>query len=132
MLLIGVDTGGTFTDFVLYDNGRFRVHKVLSTPQAPELAILQGVRELGLDPDDMRMVHGSTVATNAALEGKGVRTVLVTNRGFADLLTIGRQNRAELYNLQPQPPIPPVASELCVETGGVTSSSRSARRISRF
>jgi len=118
MLLIGVDTGGTFTDFVLYDNGRFRVHKVLSTPQAPEQAILQGVRDLGLDPDDLSIVHGSTVATNAALEGKGVRTVLVTNRGFTDMLTIGRQNRAELYNLQPEPPVPPVPSELCVETGG--------------
>jgi N-methylhydantoinase A len=118
MALLGVDTGGTFTDFVLWREGRLCVHKVLSTPDAPELAILQGVRELGLDPARLRMVHGSTVATNAALEGKGVPTAFVTNRGFADLLTIGRQNRAELYNLQPQPGPPPVAAELCLETGG--------------
>ena len=118
MTLLGVDTGGTFTDFVLWHDGRLRVHKVLSTPDAPERAILQGVRELGLTSAGLRMVHGSTVATNAALEGKGVRTAFVTNRGFADLLTIGRQNRAELYELQPPAEIPPVPPELCLETGG--------------
>lgn len=118
MSLIGIDTGGTFTDLVWYQDGRFRVHKVLSTPQAPEQAILRGMRELGLDPDGLRTVHGSTVATNAVLQGKGVKTVLVTNRGFADLLTIARQNRAELYDLQPVPPDPPVAPQCCVETGG--------------
>jgi len=118
MTLLGVDTGGTFTDFVLWHDGRLRVHKVLSTPEAPERAILQGVRELGLASAGLRMVHGSTVATNAALEGKGVRTAFITNRGFADLLTIGRQNRAELYELQPPAEIPPVPPELCLETGG--------------
>jgi N-methylhydantoinase A len=118
MALLGVDTGGTFTDFVLWHEGRLRVHKVLSTPDAPEQAILQGVRELGLEPAGLRMVHGSTVATNAALEGKGVRTAFITNRGFADLLTIGRQNRTELYELQPPPVPPPVPAELCLETGG--------------
>ena len=117
-LILGVDTGGTFTDFVLWDGRRLRVHKVLSTPQAPEEAILQGIRELGLDPAGLRLVHGSTVATNAVLEGKGVRTLLVTNRGFADLLTIGRQQRPALYDLQPDPLPPPVPPELCHETGG--------------
>ncbi len=116
--ILGVDTGGTFTDFVLWDGERLRVHKVLSTPEAPERAILQGVRDLGLDPTGLRMVHGSTVATNAVLEGKGVRTLLVTNRGFADLLTIGRQNRSELYDLQPTPQPPPVPPDMCHETGG--------------
>lgn len=115
---LGVDTGGTFTDFVLYDGDRLRVHKVLSTPDAPERAILQGIRDLGLPDDGLRLVHGSTVATNATLEGKGVRTLFVTNRGFRDMLTIGRQARAELYNLQPQPLPPPVPRKLCVETGG--------------
>ncbi len=119
---LGVDTGGTFTDFVLWEAGRLRVHKVLSTPQAPEQAILQGIRELGLEAEGLRLVHGSTVATNAVLEGKGVRTLMVTNRGFADLLTIGRQNRAELYNLQPEPLPPPVPPALCVETGGRLSA----------
>jgi len=118
MTLLGIDTGGTFTDFVLFAAGRLRVHKVLSTPDAPERAILQGIRELGLDPAGLRIVHGSTVATNAVLEGKGARTVLVTNRGFRDLLTLGRQARERLYDLQPPRRDPPVPRELCVETGG--------------
>ena len=117
-LMLGVDTGGTFTDFVLYDGHALRIHKVLSTPEAPERAILQGIRELGLDPASLDVVHGSTVATNAALEGKGVRTVFITNRGLGDLLTIGRQARARLYDLQPPPVAPPVPEALCLETGG--------------
>lgn len=119
MIWLGVDTGGTFTDFVCFDEGgSVRVHKVLSTPAAPERAILQGIAELELPLDRLRVVHGSTVATNAALEGKGVRTVFVTNRGFADLLTIGRQARRELYELRPSKRPPPVPPELCLETGG--------------
>ena len=121
-LFLGVDTGGTFTDFVLWKEGSLRVHKVLSTPEAPEHAILQGIRELGLEPGELRLVHGSTVATNTVLEGRGVRTLFVTNRGFADLLAIGRQNRAELYDLQPEPLPPPVPPELCHETGGRLSA----------
>ncbi|MDH5785874.1 MAG: hydantoinase/oxoprolinase family protein [Chromatiales bacterium] len=120
-MLLGVDTGGTFTDFVLFDGGELRVHKVLSTPHAPELAILQGVRELGIGGEaltQLQVVHGSTVATNAVLEGKGVRTLFITNHGLKDLLTIGRQARRELYNLQPQPLAPPVPEALCLETGG--------------
>lgn len=125
MYLLGVDTGGTFTDFVLWDGKQLRVHKVLSTPQAPEQAILQGVRELELDAAPLRLVHGSTVATNATLEGKGVATLYVTNRGFADLLSIGRQNRAELYALQPAKRPPPVAPDWCHETGGRLASDGS-------
>jgi N-methylhydantoinase A len=120
--VLGVDTGGTFTDFVLFDPATppaLRVHKVLSTPQAPEQAILQGIRELGLaDCAELRVVHGSTVATNAVLEGKGVRTAFITNRGLRDMLTLGRQARRELYNLNPVPVAPPVPRELCLETGG--------------
>jgi len=116
--LIGIDTGGTFTDFVLWRAGRVEVHKVLSTPEAPEQAILQGIAELGLAPGSLRVIHGSTVATNAVLEGKGVPTAYVTNRGFADLLTIGRQAREALYDLQPKPRRPPVPAELCLEVGG--------------
>jgi N-methylhydantoinase A len=117
-ILIGIDTGGTFTDFVLYEPQGMRVHKVLSTPAAPERAILQGIRELGLDAAGLRVVHGSTVATNAALEGKGVRTLYIGNRGLGDLLTIGRQARRELYNLQPAAVAPPVPAADCLETGG--------------
>jgi len=119
--ILGVDTGGTFTDFVLYRNGQLSTHKVLSTPHAPEEAILQGLTDMGLQNaslDGLYIVHGSTVATNAVLEGKGVSCVFITNRGLRDMLTIGRQTRRELYNLQPQPPPVPVARELCLETGG--------------
>lgn len=102
---LGVDTGGTFTDFVLWHDGHVRIHKVLSTPLAPEQAILQGIDEMGLASvmasGDLAIVHGSTVATNAALEGKGARTLFITNAGLEDLLCIGRQARAELYNLTP-------------------------------
>jgi N-methylhydantoinase A len=119
MRRLGVDTGGTFTDFVLHEaDGSLRVHKVLSTPAAPEQAILQGIRELGLDPQGLQLVHGSTVATNAVLEGKGVPTLYVTNRGFADVLSIGRQQRAGLYELQPAVVADPVPGGWCLETGG--------------
>jgi N-methylhydantoinase A len=112
---LGIDTGGTFTDFVFFDGQCLRIHKVLSTPQAPELAILQGIRELGVSMPGLQVVHGSTVATNAVLERKGVRTLYVANRGLGDVLTIGRQARRELYNLQPQPRPPPVPREYCIE-----------------
>ena len=116
--LIGIDTGGTFTDFVVHDSDGLRIHKELSTPSAPDQAIVAGLAALGMLGRPARIVHGSTVATNAVLEGKGARTVFVTNRGFADVLSIGRQARAELYNLTPLAAPPPVAAELCVETGG--------------
>ena len=117
MKYLGVDTGGTFTDFLLFDDdsGRPAIHKVLSTPDAPEHAILQGIADLGVDTEDLLLVHGSTVATNAVLEGKGVRTVYITNSGLADVLTIGRQARKELYNLQPRKTAPLIPPEFCVE-----------------
>ncbi len=99
-LRIGVDTGGTFTDFISFDGTGVRVHKVPSTPDAPERAILQGLDEIleghGVDID---ITHGSTVATNALLTRSGAKTALVTTAGFEDLIEIGRQNRKELYNL---------------------------------
>lgn len=116
---LGVDTGGTFTDFVCIDESGLRIHKVLSTPAAPEQAILQGIEELGLQAKiadgHLHVVHGSTVATNAALENKGVKTVYVTNAGFKDLLTLGRQNRPHIYALNPVAELPPVSAELCLE-----------------
>ena len=115
--VLGVDTGGTFTDFVYYEQGQLTIHKVLSTPHAPEEAILQGIQELQLHDrlDELIIVHGSTVATNATLERKGVKTVYVTNSGLADILTIGRQARRELYNLSPTPEAIPVPASLCFE-----------------
>ena len=122
---LGIDTGGTFTDFVLFDGRALRVHKVLSTPHAPEEAILQGVAEMGVSLGGLQVVHGSTVATNAVLERKGVRTVYITNRGLGDVLTIGRQARRELYNLQPEPQPPPVPRELCLEVDARTGADGS-------
>ena len=115
--ILGVDTGGTFTDFVYYEQGQLTIHKVLSTPHAPEQAILQGIKALGLDKKlkNLSIVHGSTVATNAALEKKGVKTVYIANKGLADVLTIGRQARRELYNLCPKPETAPVPRTLCYE-----------------
>jgi N-methylhydantoinase A len=114
-MIIGIDTGGTFTDFVLFDGKSLHIHKVLSTPEAPDKAIIQGMKDLGLETTSLWLVHGSTVATNAVLERKGVRTVFVTNKGFRDLLIIGRQARRELYNLTPDYVPPIVDPDLCLE-----------------
>ncbi|GAV21182.1 N-methylhydantoinase A [Mariprofundus micogutta] len=100
-MFLGVDTGGTFTDFVHFGESGLRFHKVLSTPDDPSRAIEQGIAELGLDTSQLHLVHGSTVATNAILERKGVKTLFVTNKDLQDLLIIGRQTRPELYNLIP-------------------------------
>jgi N-methylhydantoinase A len=121
-MLLGVDTGGTFTDFVYIDQQGVQIHKVLSTPSAPEEAILQGIADLGIDDEKLLIVHGSTVATNAVLEKKGVQCCYITNTGLADVLTIGRQARKELYNLNPPIENPPVAHKYCLETGGRLSA----------
>ena len=125
---LGVDTGGTFTDFLLYDSDHksVRLHKVLSTPAAPDRAILQGIKELGVDTSDLVLVHGSTVATNAVLEGKGVRTAYITNTGLADVLSIGRQAREELYNLTPLKKPPLIPAEYCLEVGSRLSAQGEA------
>src|SRR5580692_5469342 len=104
---IGVDAGGTFTDFVvLHDDGRLETFKLRSNPLDPAkviLAGLDGVLARASGGGRVDVVHGSTVATNALLERKGARAAFVTTAGFEDLLEIGRQNRAELYNLTPAP-----------------------------
>jgi N-methylhydantoinase A len=108
---LGVDTGGTFTDFVWLDgNGRLQIYKQLSTPQEPSAAILSGVQVLNV-PEQAAVAHGSTVATNALLERRGARTALITTKGFADVLAIGRQNRPDIYALVPQKPPPLVPRE---------------------
>ena len=108
---IGVDAGGTFTDFVvLHDDGRVEAFKLRSNPSAPAAVILAGLRQAGASAD---VVHGSTVATNALLERKGVRTAFVTTVGFEDILEIGRQNRPELYNLTPVHRAVLIPRELC-------------------
>jgi N-methylhydantoinase A/oxoprolinase/acetone carboxylase beta subunit len=96
---IGIDTGGTFTDFVDLGPDGLRVYKLRSTPQNPAGAILTGLEHLAPAAADVDVVHGSTVATNAVLERKGARVALVATRGFEDVVRIGRQTRAELYNV---------------------------------
>ncbi|MFN2270347.1 MAG: hydantoinase/oxoprolinase family protein [Anaerolineae bacterium] len=112
-MLLGVDIGGTFTDFVTIDEtGDVRIHKRLTTPKDPSQALLAGVHELQLPSGHATdVVHGSTIATNALLERKGARTALVTTRGFADVLQIGRQTRPALYALHPRRPSPLIPSQ---------------------
>lgn len=126
---LGIDIGGTFTDFVLFDEtaGQFYTSKTLSTPHDPAEAVLSHlavIRRQGsnrLPAEDLTttwpsspklsIVHGSTVATNALLERKGAITALITSQGFRDVLEIGRQNRPDLYDLfsRRPPPLAPAA-----------------------
>ncbi len=109
--MVAVDTGGTFTDFVLLRDGTIQVHKRASTPADPARAVLEGLRELLRPGEEFVLAHGSTVATNALLERRGARTAWITNRGFEDLIEIGRQNRPQLYALVAERPPPLVAAE---------------------
>ena len=119
-VIVGIDTGGTFTDLVAIVGGRLRVYKVLSTPDDPARAVVTGLKAMleatprgprrNLLPD--LVTYSSTVATNALLEGKGARVLLLTNAGFEDVIEIGRQNRSELYALAPERPEPLVARRM--------------------
>lgn len=118
MRIIGVDVGGTFTDVILVctETGAQYVHKVPSTPESQDIAVTKGVTEIlekhHIDPHDVDLVvHGTTVATNAMLERKGAKVVLLTTEGLEDVLEIGRQNRDEIYNLHAKRAEPLVARE---------------------
>lgn len=104
--IVGVDTGGTFTDLVAFFDGEVRTLKVLSTPNDPAEAVLRGVRELLGGATLDILTYGSTVATNAVLQRRGARVVLLTTAGFEDAIEIGRQNRPALYDLEPRVPEP--------------------------
>jgi N-methylhydantoinase A len=116
MRLVGIDVGGTFTDFILWDGRKVRTHKVPSTPRDPAKAVEQGLRDL-LPAGSASIVHGCTLATNAFLQRRGARVVLFTTKGFEDLLEIGRQNRARLYDLDwsPDEPLVPRARRIGVD-----------------
>ena len=108
---IGVDSGGTFTDVCLFNDltGEVRIWKVSSTPDDPSRGITQGVTDglenVGATAADVGFLgHGTTVATNALIQGRGVKTGLITTEGFRDLLEIGRQKRPDLYDLQADKP----------------------------
>jgi len=107
MLLIGVDVGGTFTDVVFTDTdtNHTLTHKVASTPDDPSRAVMKGVTEIcasagvRLSAVD-HVFHGTTVATNAALQYRGARAGMITTRGFRDILHIGRHQRPQHYSIQ--------------------------------
>jgi N-methylhydantoinase A len=110
---VGVDTGGTFTDFVFELNRQLQVFKLPSTPHDPSLAITSGLQKVaeltGTGLESLEVVHGTTVGTNALLQRRGCRAALITTAGFEDVLAIGRQARPELYNLdvvRPEPIVP--------------------------
>ena len=115
---LGIDVGGTFTDFALYDeaSGRLEIRKVLSTPRDPSLAVLAGVDELIDDlgirgADVTEAIHATTVATNTVIQRNGPQTALITTEGFRDVLIIGRQKRWELYDNYTDKPVPVLPRE---------------------
>jgi len=151
--VLGADIGGTFTDIVLTrGDGSLAVVKQLTTPAAPEESVLGGIARLlattGVDPASIeRVVHGTTLATNAVIEHKGAKVAFVTTRGFGDLLRIGREARVEddRYDLffEPSPPVMGrdavfEIDERCGARGEVlvafdaAQARDAARRIARF
>lgn len=112
---IGIDTGGTFTDVVRWSPRGVTVHKLPSTPKDPSRAVLAGIAAVRRRPDEpVDVVHGTTVGLNAVLTGDLARTAFVTNRGFEDLIEVGRQQREDLYALAPHRAVPPVPRSLRV------------------
>jgi N-methylhydantoinase A len=115
---MGVDTGGTFTDFVMLIDGQLHIAKRLSTPHNPSEALLAEVAT-HTTPDIL--IHGTTVATNALLERRGARTALITTHGFADVLAIGRGDRPSLYNRDQTRPEVIIPRELRLEVNERTT-----------
>ena len=130
--IIGVDVGGTFTDFCARNNanGHTIIHKRPSTPHDPSLAILLGLEELKLkflsdEKNIVRLAHGTTVATNSLLQRKGGKLALITTKGFRDLLEIGRQVRPSVYDLQIDAPAPLIKRSDRLEIFLITLPSKS-------
>ena len=116
---LGCDVGGTFTDFVLYDehSGAIHVEKCLTTPADPSVAILEGLRAFGsIDPEHVartrRIAHATTLVANAVIERKGACTALLATRGFRDVLELRRHVRVTTYELWADPPAPLVPRQL--------------------
>ncbi len=118
MLWLGVDVGGTFTDLVLFDvaAGTLQVLKTPSTPSNQSQGILAGIARLGVEAKKLgRMVHGTTVATNTALERDGARLAILVTAGHKDVLVVGRGNRMAMYNIKAPPIRPLVPRSQCIE-----------------
>src|SRR4051812_43287664 len=113
---MGIDIGGTFTDFAMIDDasGDATLEKLLTTPHDPSLAVLEGVRKLleagRISPAALStIVHGSTLVTNAVIERKGTPTGMLVTKGFRDVLDIALERRYDLYDLRLRFPEPLVA-----------------------
>jgi N-methylhydantoinase A len=119
---LGIDIGGTFTDLVLYDEerGSYRSHKELTTPQDPTEGVIAGLRHL-FEREQIpfaalrRVVHATTLFTNALIERKGALTGVITTEGFRDVLEIGRERKYELYDIFIELPTPLVRRSLRLE-----------------
>jgi len=118
MLWLGVDVGGTFTDLVLFDaaTGAVRLGKTPSTPRDQSEGILAGIAQLDAEPSALeRIVHGTTVATNTALERDGARLAVLITAGHKDVLVVGRGNRTAMYDIKARPPDLLVPRSRCLE-----------------
>jgi N-methylhydantoinase A len=125
---VAIDTGGTFTDCVMRREGKLVALKVFSTPLDPGQAVLNGLRELGVD-GAVVVRHGTTVGTNAMLERKGARVAFVTTAGFEDTIAIGRQARAKLYDWFQAAPVCIVPAGLRFGVGERTTAEAERLRV---
>ena len=121
MKIVGIDVGGTFTDFLLIDTitGEQAIYKISSTPESQDIAVKNGLIRLlkqeKVQAEEITLiVHGTTVATNAMLQRKGARVCLITTAGLEDVLEIGRQNRDEIYSLHASRPQPLLCHQSCI------------------
>ena len=129
MLWLGVDVGGTFTDLVLFDMaaGTLRVLKTPSTPRNQAEGILIGLDRLGIPAANLkRIVHGTTVATNTALEGNGARLAVLVTAGHRDVLVVGRGNRMAMYNIKARP-LRPLGAALATASRSASDCASMAR-----
>jgi N-methylhydantoinase A len=126
MSVLGVDVGGTFTDFVAFDGDRVAVFKHLTTPRDPSVGVVNGARRISEDgelalSDLDRIIHGTTLVANSLIERRGSRTAMVTTRGFRDIVEIAREARYDIYDLaldRPEPLVPrPLRFELDERVG---------------
>ena len=111
---LAADIGGTFTDIAVESENKIFTRKVLTTPQAPENGVFDGITRVldqtGLSPSDFgSVIHGTTLATNAIIERKGAITAMIVTEGYRDSIEIGYENRFEQYDIfinKPQPLVP--------------------------
>jgi N-methylhydantoinase A len=116
MKTIAVETGGTFTDFIMVDGSRIATLKVLSTPSDPAVAVFKGLDEMGINLEEVHtLLHGSTVATNSVLERKGASVVFITTEGFRDILGFQRELKDHNYDIYYQKPQPLVSRDCVLE-----------------